>query len=116
MNFSGKIFHVLLLLFFCTLYAQKKQELKTVVWAKNTDNIEFLIKNKAIDFVQFGIMAKNHLAFSEKFGVGVRYENCVLSPTISKDARENNKALAYYLTQKYGDTWKKELGFTPYGL
>lgn len=67
-------------------------------------------------FIQFGIMSKNHEDFKNKYRTGVFYQNCVISSEISKQAKENNVAVAKALTEKYGDAWKKDLGIVPYGL
>lgn len=67
-------------------------------------------------FMQFGIMSRNHQEFSKKYGIAVLYQNCVISPFLSKKAKENNQLIAKQLTEKHGDLWKKDLGFIPYGL
>lgn len=67
-------------------------------------------------FIQFGIMSKNHEDFKNKYHTGVFYQNCIISYEISKQAKENNLAVAKTLTEKYGDAWKKDLGIIPYGL
>lgn len=67
-------------------------------------------------FIQFGIMSRNHLEFKKKYNVEVMYENCVITKYMSEKAKENNKLVAKILTEKYGDSWKQDLGFTPHGL
>lgn len=71
---------------------------------------------KAKYFIQFGIMSRNHDNFKEKYGVHVVYENCVITPFMSEKAKKNNQEVAQYLTKKYGESWKKDLEITPYGL
>lgn len=73
-------------------------------------------KEQLPHFIQFGIMSKNHENFRTKYKTDIVYENCVISPTISQKARENNRALAKNLTDQYGEIWKKDLGIIPYGL
>ena len=73
-------------------------------------------KEQSCSFMQFGMMSRNHDEFKKKYGVSVNYQNCVISPFISKEAKENNTLVANQLTEKYGDVWKKDLGFIPYGL
>lgn len=67
-------------------------------------------------FQQFGIMSRSHESFKEKYGVNVIYENCVITPYMSEKAKKNNQKVAYYLTKKYGESWKKDLEIIPYGL
>lgn len=67
-------------------------------------------------FLQFGIMSKNHDKFKEKYGVNVVYENCVITTYMSDKAKKNNREVARYLTEKYGENWKKDLEITPFGL
>ncbi|CAD7809618.1 hypothetical protein CHRY9390_02039 [Chryseobacterium aquaeductus] len=72
--------------------------------------------DKPLHFIQFGIMSKNHDEFKNKYGIAVNYQNCVISKYMAGKAKENNQIVAKNLTAKYGNTWKKDLGFTPYGL
>ncbi|MBW7675870.1 FEKKY domain-containing protein [Chryseobacterium chendengshani] len=73
-------------------------------------------REKTPYFVQFGIMSKAHKKFEENYGVDIHYQNCVVSKFLSEKAKENNKLVAKTLTQKFGNAWKKDLGFLPYGL
>lgn len=73
-------------------------------------------KEKLKYFLQFGIMSRTHDSFKEKYGVHVVYENCVITPFMSEKAKKNNQEVAQYLTKKYGESWKKDLEITPYGL
>lgn len=87
--------------------------------AINTSQNEQHTKKEKIyttQFIQFGIMNKNHTYFSKKYNIGVKYENCVISESLSQKAKANNKLLASRLDKKYGEIWKKDLGFIPYGL
>lgn len=86
--------------------------------AQKGDVLRIINKNKEKLplFIQFGIMSKNHEGFKKKYGIEVIYQNCVISKTIASQAKENNLATARALTRKYGNAWKKELGFVPYGL
>lgn len=70
----------------------------------------------ALHFVQFGIMAKSHEDFKNRYCVNVFYENCVITGFLAEKAKKNNLKVAEYLTKKYGESWKKDLGFIPYGL
>lgn len=95
-------------------FAQKSDEIKVhmIQKGKKTE-----IKQENIPhFIQFGIMSKNHDGFRKKYHTGITYQNCVISSAISKQAKENNLAVAKVLTEKYGEAWKKDLGMIPYGL
>lgn len=110
---NSKLFLLLIVLSVSGLsFAQKKDEVKVSIKdKKGSGEVEILPH-----FIQFGIMSKNHESFRKKYKVDVVYENCVISPAISKKAEKNNIALAKNLTEKYGDAWKKDLGIIPYGL
>ncbi|AZA52179.1 hypothetical protein [Chryseobacterium sp. G0201] len=110
---NSKLILLLISLSFSSLsFAQKTDDVKiTVKDKKGKKEVEILPH-----FIQFGIMSKNHQDFRKKYNVDVVYENCVISPVISKLAEKNNVALAKNLTEKYGETWKKDLGIIPYGL
>ncbi|MBB4807499.1 hypothetical protein HNP38_002805 [Chryseobacterium defluvii] len=113
---NSKLF--LLFILFSTLsFAQKKDETRVTITTDKGEKTERTVKKeKTPHFIQFGIMSRNHESFKNKYGVDVVYENCVISPFLSKKAENNNKAVAGYLTEKHGDMWKKDLGIIPYGL
>ena len=90
----------------------KRQNLNTVT----EKNIESLINSDSAKFISFGIADQDFRKFKEKYGVDLKIEGCVLTSTLSKKAKENNTFLANYLTEKYGENWKKDLPFVPFGL
>ncbi|WP_052769282.1 hypothetical protein [Chryseobacterium lactis] len=94
--------------------AQKSDEIKVHMIQKGKKTA--LRQENIPHFIQFGIMSKNHDDFKKKYHTGITYQNCVISSAISKQAKENNLAIAKVLTEKYGDAWKKDLGMIPYGL
>lgn len=103
---------ILIFLLSCLLVtAQKNKSTSTKVTSEKSGNQEHLPR-----FMQFGIMSKDHETFKKKYGITVNYQNCVISEYLAQKARENNKLVAKILTEKYGNTWKKDLGFIPYGL
>ncbi|MEN4758916.1 hypothetical protein ABEG63_01130 [Chryseobacterium sp. C39-AII1] len=112
---NSKLFLLPILLFSGMSYAQKNDVTITVKEkgkvAKTVEKQENLLH-----FIQFGMMSKNHQAFRSKYKIDIKYENCVISPLASKMAKENNLAIAKFLTEKYGDSWRKELEIIPYGL
>lgn len=93
-------------------FSQTNNDLKIVVKDKGQKVQQEILPH----FIQFGMMSKNHEDFRNKYKIDVKYENCVISPFISKKAKENNLAIAKLLTEKYGDAWKKDLEIIPYGL
>lgn len=108
---TSKLFLLLIALSFSGVsFAQKNKDVKVSINDRNRD-VDILPH-----FIQFGIMSKNHEDFRKKYKVDVVYENCVISPFISKQAEKNNLAVAKSLTDKYGEAWKKDLGIIPYGL
>ncbi|MFP3593448.1 hypothetical protein [Chryseobacterium sp. SIMBA_038] len=110
---TSKLFLLLIALSFSGVsFAQKNKDVKVTIKDKNGKRDVEILPH----FIQFGIMSKNHEDFRKKYKVDVVYENCVISPFISKQAEENNLAVAKNLTQKYGEVWKKDLGIIPYGL
>jgi len=114
---NSKLLCVLLLLLFSGMNdAQKNDPVKITVKEKGKKPQTIEKQENLPHFIQFGISSKNHEAFRNKYKIDIRYENCVISPHISKTAKENNLALAKLLTQKYGESWKKDLEIIPYGL
>ncbi|MDF2931384.1 MAG: hypothetical protein K0R36_715 [Chryseobacterium sp.] len=115
---SFNLFLILTLLAFSTLaFAQKKTNDKSFKIKPGTENNAIVLADEnSPHFMQFGIMSRNHEEFRKKYGIAVIYQNCVISQFLSQKAKENNKLVAKELTEKYGDVWKKDLGFIPYGL
>lgn len=112
-----KTFTSLLVLILLTvsgsIFAQKNTQNKSNNAKKNE---RILPDENSPHFMQFGIMSRNHDQFRKKYGISVIYQNCVISQFQSQKAKENNQLIAKSLTEKYGDTWRKDLGFIPYGL
>ncbi|MET3035303.1 hypothetical protein ABXT08_04330 [Chryseobacterium sp. NRRL B-14859] len=110
-----KLFFLLMIFSFSGLIsAQKTDDIKVVIKEKGKKTE--IKENHLPHFIQFGIMSKDHENFRKKYKIDVVYQNCVISSEISKQAKENNLAIAKILTDKYGDAWKKDLGIVPYGL
>ncbi|WP_048511822.1 hypothetical protein [Chryseobacterium sp. FH2] len=117
MKISKSFLFLLLLSFSGLSFAQKRDEIKIISKDRKGKKTETVIKNENLPhFIQFGIMSKSHEVFKNKYKTDVVYQNCVISPMISKIAKENNLAMAKLLTEKYGDVWKKDLEIIPYGL
>ncbi|UFH33650.1 hypothetical protein LNP04_08085 [Chryseobacterium sp. C-71] len=116
-----KTFNAFLILTLITvsgsIFAQKNKQNKSDNAKTSTAKNEKTLPNEnASHFMQFGIMSRNHDEFRKKYGISVIYQNCVISQFQSQKAKENNQLIAKSLTEKYGDTWRKDLGFIPYGL
>lgn len=100
-----------------SIFAQKNTQNKSNnVKTSTTKNERILPNENTPHFMQFGIMSRNHDEFRKKYGISIIYQNCVISQFLSRKAKENNQLIAKSLTEKYGDTWRKDLGFIPYGL
>lgn len=79
-------------------------------------NFQEILKSKKLQFVNFGIVSRVHPEFEKKYGIKIKNEGCVITPTLSEKVTKNNQLIAEYLTKNFGDSWKTELGFLPYGL
>lgn len=82
----------------------------------NSGNIQDLVKSNKAQFIVFGIVSEDYTEFKEKYGVGVKTENCVITSYLSKVARENNEIVAQYLNENFGTSWKEDLKIIPFGL
>ena len=91
---------------------------KTLETSMYTDenNVAEMLKSGKAKFIQFGLVSGNANTFKEKYGIGVQFENCVITPFLLEKATLNNQILAKHLTEKFGETWKNDLGFLPLGL
>lgn len=97
--------------------AAQQNDAKIIIKDKKGRTVETTARQQNMPhFIQFGIMSHSHDQFREKYKVDVIYENCVIGPFRSQQAKENNEAVAALLTKQYGESWKKDLGIIPYGL
>lgn len=110
-----KLYIILLTLSFSGMIVAQKKRVIKVTHKEKGQNTE-IRKENLPHFIQFGIMSKGHEGFKKKYHTDIVYQNCVISSEISSQAKKNNLALAKSLTEKYGNVWKKDLGFIPYGL
>ena len=58
----------------------------------------------------------NFEKFEEKYGVGMRAENCVVDPVTFKKTIQHNKEIVKYLNEKFGDQWLEDLPTQPFGI
>ncbi|MDQ1097631.1 MULTISPECIES: FEKKY domain-containing protein [Chryseobacterium] len=108
---------VLILLLISGVISAQQNDTKIIIKDKKRHAIENTSRQQNMPhFIQFGIMSHSHDQFREKYKVDVVYENCVIGPLRSQQAKENNRAIAAFLTKKYGESWKKDLEIIPYGL
>ncbi len=109
-------------LFFVSISAQQTKaklngkEVHNVSFTLVTkQNLEQTLKNKEAAFIINAIHnGFDTKSFEEKYGVRIKVENCVVMPTISE--KENNRILANYFTEKFGEIWKKEIPVLPMSL
>lgn len=84
-------------------------------YATEENWLQLLHENK-LKFIQFGIAPAYNKEFTEKYRIEVKTEGCVLTPQIAEAAKTNNRMVVGYLDSKFGNGWKNDLKFTPFGL
>ena len=115
---------VIALALFYTIITPTKQSLiksSSIACVSKSDTI-ITILNDAVserNFILFGIV--NHqtiemLKFKKKYGVGFKFETCVVDPMSYKITSQKNKKTAIYLTEKFENTWLNELPVLPFGI
>ena len=109
----------LFILFFIVIGEAYSQNYK-IVKKQEVDKIKSDPVNEIPSFVLFGISDQSNsneaVLFREKFGIGFRFENCVVLPNDLKKAKEANKEISKVLIEKFGTTWYKELPFSVPGI
>ena len=73
------------------------------------DGMNFIIHGinpEPIDFINF----------KEKYGIGLKFKNCVIDPLTYKRTVEHNKYIVEFLTDKFGVEWIKNLPAKPFGV
>ena len=119
---TQKILFLAAFLFFISLSAQKtkvKVDGKEIenhpIVLVTTENLEHTLANKQAAFIINAIHnGFDTKPFEKKYGVRIKIENCVVMPNIQEKA--NNQILAKYLTEKFGEIWKKEIPVLPMNL
>ena len=74
------------------------------------------LENGTANFINFGLGMHDFSQFKKKYGIGSHNLGCVISGNIGSDATKNNQLIANYLDKKYGESWRKDVPFLPYGL
>ncbi len=116
MNISLTLISLSLSLF-CCLNAAKAQN--NSIDTKTID-ITYDNSDEAKDFIVFGLIdhsnSKEILDFREKYGVGYKFENCVIDPFSYSKAKKNNNKLIETLNEKYGFDWKNDIPYPIVGI
>lgn len=101
----------------------KKDTIKTTVNGQEIsltnfateENFEMLFnENKAI-IVHYGFAPVYNADFEKKYGVKIYNAGCVVLPGNNNPATINNQLISKLLTKNFGENWKKDLGFQPFG-
>ncbi|MFP2995975.1 hypothetical protein ABN763_08690 [Spongiivirga sp. MCCC 1A20706] len=101
---------------------KKNNSIKVILFPKeNQLKIDFeksMFIQESNEFIVHSLIGEhNNLSdFREKYDIGFKLEACMIDPFSMKKAREQNLKLARQLTEKYGDSWKKDLPLKPFGL
>lgn len=77
------------------------------------------IENNQAKFIVFGIsdmLTKEHVNFTEKYGIGFFRETCAIYPDLEQKAKITNALIEAHLQSKFGDVWRSYLPETPYGI
>lgn len=122
-------FKILLLsLFFLSFsFGQNKTEKSNQKLEISTElNVEKLketikkeIENNQAKFIVFGIsdmLTKEHVKFTEKYGIGFFRETCAIYPALEQKAKITNALIEAHLQSKFGDEWRTNLPETPFGI
>lgn len=79
------------------------------------DNIDFLMKEKKAVIYHYGFAPVYNPEFEKKYGVKIVNQGCVVMPGENNESKNNNLIVADFLTKNFGEAWKKELSFSPFG-
>lgn len=93
----------------------KKGEKIPVVTYATSQNIDSMMKEKRAVIIHYGLVPVYNPEFEKKYGVEIHNLGCVVSSGEDDPVKINNTLISEYLTKNYGDSWKKDLGFKPFG-
>ena len=77
------------------------------------ENINFLMKQQKAVVFHYGFAPVYNPEFEKKYGVKIMNQGCVIMPAEQELHQKNNLNVSNFLTKKFGDVWKQELGFLP---
>ena len=80
------------------------------------ESVLLQLENGTANFINFGLGIQDFSEFKKKYGIGNSNQGCVISGNIGSDATKNNQIIADYLDKKYGEVWREDLPFLPFGL
>ena len=82
----------------------------------NDENVNQLHDTGELKIITIGIVSNDYSEFEKNYSIIVKTEGCVAAPHLLSAVADNNLAVADFLTKRYGDAWKKDLGFVPMGI
>ena len=94
----------------------KELEEKSELFPRNFENKKS--EEDGMNFIIHGINPKpiDYNDFKEKYGIGVKFKNCVIDPLTFKRTVEHNMYIVDFLTEQFGEEWIKDLSFKPFGV
>ena len=104
--------------FSCQTPIQNKKDAKHVATTPK-EAVKKEIENNQAKFIVFGIsdmLTKEHVKFTEKYGIGFFRETCAIYPDLEQKAKITNALIEAHLQSKFGDVWRSYLPETPYGI
>lgn len=78
-------------------------------------NFQMLFAEKKAIIVHYGFAPVYNADFEKKYGVKIYNAGCVVLPGNNNPATVNNQLISKLLTKNFGESWKKDLGFSPFG-
>ena len=80
------------------------------------ENFQLLVKENKAVIVHYGFVPVYNKEFEKKYGIKILNAGCVIIPGENHHSTKNNQIISKYLTGKFGEIWKKDLGFSPFGV
>ena len=93
-----------------------RENIKIALEYANEENVDELCEAGELKIITFGIVSNDYSEFEKKYGIIVKTEGCMAAPHLLSAVADNNLAMADFLTKRYGDAWKTDLGFIPLGI
>lgn len=93
---------------------ETKQEVIVPQFATE-ENLQVLLKENRAVIIHYGFAPVYNPELEKKYGVKIVNEGCVVMPQSTKAVANNNRLISGFLTKNFGEIWKKDLGFSPFG-